>query len=146
MALFDRILGEASASSFTVEEAVAAVLFLTVSADGNISDEEKELFVTTSNRMKLLKKQTVEEYNSMMDKIRAHFNKHGFDDTLSHAVQFIPAELRDTTFALSADIIFADGSVDENESLFIESVQKALQIPDNLALQIVEVMQIKNKG
>lgn len=146
MGLFDKIIGGSEAVIFTKQEAVAAVLFLTVYADGEISDEEKELFIGTSNRMQLFRSQSAEEFNAMIAKIRACFDKQGFTPTLSLAAQSIPVELRDTTFALAADIIFADGSVGKDETLFLEAVQHALQITDEFAIKVVEVLQIKNRG
>lgn len=146
MGLFDTLIGSNDNISFTKEESVAAILFLTVIADGDVSAEEKEFFITTSNRMKLLRNQSGEEFNGMIDKIRTVFDKRGFDATLALAAQIVPQELKDTAFALAADLIFADGSVDNNETLLLEAIQHALGIADEMALKVVEVLQIKNKG
>lgn len=148
MGLFDKILGGQSSENTTLnaQEAVAAILFLTVAADGNISEEERELFVAISNRMKLLRVQTADEFNAMIRKIRGLLDKHGFEPLFKKATQAVPAELRETTFALSADLVFADGSVEEAEMKFLEMAQGALGVSDALALKIVEVLQIKNRG
>jgi len=145
MGIFNKLLGGTD-SAFSPEEAVLAVLFLVVAADGEISEEEKDLFIATSNRMKLLQKQPPAEFNATIEKIRRSLDKHGFDSVLAKAATAVPVELRDTVFALSADLIFADGSVGEDETMFLEAVQSALQISDELAIKIVEVLQIKNKG
>jgi uncharacterized tellurite resistance protein B-like protein len=148
MGLFDKLLGGQGSENitFTKQESVAGVLFLTVAADGNISDEERELFIGTSNRMKLLRSQNADEFNAMIAKIRGVLDKRGFDDTLAMAACAVPAELRETTFALCADLVFADGSVESQEMAFLEAVQHALEIPDALALKVAEILQIKNRG
>lgn len=148
MGLFDKLIGGQGSenSILTKQEAVAAVLFLTVAADGNISDEEQELFLAISNRMKLLRSQPAAEFNAMIAKIKNLLNKQGFEATLAKAAAAVPAELRETTFALSGDLVFADGSVEDEEMAFLEAVQHSLGIPDDLALKIVEVLQIKNRG
>lgn len=146
MALFDKLLKKQTDGPLTVQEAVASVLFVTVCADGEISDTEQQMLIGTSNRMRLLREQTAEQFNSMMGKVHAVFKAHSFEGTLAKAVAVIPENLKPTVFALAADMAYADGQVDENEELLMDALQTALGVDDDLALKIIEVLQIKNAG
>lgn len=148
MGLFNKLLsGQASsAQALSPQEAFAAVLLTAVAADGQISDEERDLFVSTSNRMKLLKDQTAAQFNSMMDKLFLILKREGSQALLEKAKSAVPSELRETAFALAADIVFADGSVEPEEMAIVEAIQQGMGIADEQALKIVEVLQIKNRG
>ena len=47
---------------------------------------------------------------------------------------------------MAVDLVFADGSVSREEQAFIDDLRRLLQISDELALKVVEVMTIKNQG
>jgi hypothetical protein len=96
--------------------------------------------------MKLFAGQTPEEFAAMADKIRLLLSEHGFDPIIERAAAILPPSLRETVFVHAAELVFADGQVDDNESQFLDSVQEAFGIDDELALKIVEVMQIRNRG
>lgn len=148
MGLFDKILGGQSSDSatLTAQDAVAGMLLVTVAADGHISDEEKECFIATSNRMKLFRDQSPQEFNSMMDRLFGYLRKHGAEWLMAKAATSMPSEIKATVFALCADLVFADGSVEADEQQLIESIHSKLGIQDDLALKILEVVQIKNRG
>lgn len=148
MGILDKILGGQGSDTTTLDkqEAFAAILLMTVSIDGDISDEEVESVIAISNRMQLLRNQTAGEFNSMIRKLRGLLQKHGASWLLAKAAERLPVELRQTAFAISADLVFADGTVEPGEKKLLESIQVAMGIPDDLALKIVEVLQIKNRG
>jgi tellurite resistance protein len=148
MGLFDKALGGQSNASTPLnkQEAFTAVLLVTIAADGHISNEEVEGLVAISNRTQLLKDQTVDEFNRMIRKLQALLQKQGIEFLLSKAYEALPVKLRETVFANAADLVFADGSVEDEEKQLLEDIKAALSVPDDLALKIVEVLQIKNRG
>ena len=54
--------------------------------------------------------------------------------------------MRDTAFAVAADLVLADGVVAETEKKFLEDLQKAMGVADDVALKVTEVLVIKNRG
>ncbi len=148
MGLFDKILGGQGSEgvAFDSQESFAAVMLVTVAADGHISDEEADTVINVSNRMALFKNQPADEFNNMMRKLIGLLKKHGPDSLLEKAFAGLPKELRETAFAVSADLVFADGSVEEDEKVLLEKIQQAMAVPDDLALRIIEVLMIKNRG
>jgi tellurite resistance protein len=43
-------------------------------------------------------------------------------------------------------MIFADGSIEEDEKALVSNLQQQLGVPDALASQILDVMVIKHRG
>jgi uncharacterized tellurite resistance protein B-like protein len=148
MGLFDKILGGQSSESTALskEEAFASILLVTVAADGHISDEEAATFNSIINRMQLYRNVTGQQFSQMMDKLIGLLKKHGHQNLLERAFIALPPDLRLTAFAVCTDLVFADGSVEQEEKETLENIQSSLQIPEDQALQIIEVMSIKNRG
>lgn len=148
MGLFDKVLGGQGSENTPLSkpEAFASILLVTVAADGHVSDEEAELFNTVVNRMQLFRDINGQQYSQMMDKLIGLLKRHGHQNLLTRACAALPEDLRLTAFAVCTDLVFADGTVEADEKVLLENIQTTLQISDEQALQIVEVMQIKNRG
>jgi len=146
MSLFHKTQENAGPVVFTDKEAVLALLFLVVTADGNIAPEEEELVIATSNRMKLLRDQGVHEFNNSVQKVRDAIDAKGRAEVFGAGVKGLPPELRETVYALAGDIVFAEGTALPEETSFLRELQEALQIQDDLATKVLEVMRIKNRG
>lgn len=148
MGLFDKVLSGQTSENVTLteQEAFFAILQITVGIDGDVSDDEIDAVVSATGRMRLFQGQTGEDFGRMAKKTNSIQEKHGLKFLLPKAVEVLSPDLRQTAFAMAADLIFADGSVEENEKALIEILQRELEVPDDLALKIVEVLQIKNRG
>jgi uncharacterized tellurite resistance protein B-like protein len=146
MGIFDKLARKKAESPLTPQEAVGVLLYLTVAADGEISDDEKEGFIALSNQMKLFRGQTVDQFNLMIDKAAFLLSQHGFETTLERAAAIIPADLRPTAFIWASELAFADGKVTDEESEFLTAVYLALGMEEDLALKIIEVIQMKHHG
>jgi tellurite resistance protein len=127
-------------------EAVIAILFLTVTADGNIAPAEEELVIAASNRMQLLRALTIADFNAAVQRIRDAIDASGREAVFAAAVKGAPVDLSATIYALAADIVYAAGGSDPAEVEFLAKIQSSLAIPAELTAKIIEVMQIKNCG
>ena len=58
----------------------------------------------------------------------------------------LPADLKESAFAVATDLVFADGDVDVTEQQVMTKIQQMMGIPEAQAMKIIEVMSIKNKG
>lgn len=148
MGLFDKVLGGRSSenAALSKQEAFAAIMLATVAADGHISDEEVDGFNAVVNRMKLFQVQSVAEHKAMMDKLLGLLKRNDASFLLSKGAEFLPAELRETAFAVAGDFVFADGSVEKEEMAVLEKLQATLGVAEQQALKILEVLEIKNRG
>ncbi len=146
MSLFHKSPENAGPVSFTDKEAVVALLFLVVTADGSIAPEEEELVIAASNRMKLLRNQSIDQFNDTVDRVREAIDRGGRDAVFAAGVRGLPPELGGTVYALAVDVAYAEGTACPPEVECLRKMQEALGISDDLATKVIEVMRIKNAG
>ncbi len=147
MGLFDSLFGGVEASTkLNVQEAFAGILMCASACDGHIADDEVQGLVTTLIRMKLYQRFNDKQYGQMLNKLQGMIKKKGVEVTVDACVDGLAAEMREVAFANACDIVLADGSVEQDEKQFIDQLQKKLAIDPKRALEIVEVMVVKNKG
>ena len=70
--------------------------------------------------------------------------EHGTETIVALAAQTLPPELRAPAFAIAVDLVMADGEANIEERKFIDGLQELLQIPEEDAIRIVDVILIKN--
>ncbi|HLE97726.1 MAG TPA: tellurite resistance TerB family protein [Candidatus Thermoplasmatota archaeon] len=145
MGLFDKVLGTGT-DKLNGPEGFAGVAFCAVAADGVLTEEEQLGLVTTMSRMKLYEGMSQRQIGAIFDKLVKIARSEGIDVLLQRSSEAIPNELRPTAFAVSADLVMADGMIATAERAFLEKIQKSLGVMDADALRIVEVIQVKNKG
>jgi uncharacterized tellurite resistance protein B-like protein len=149
MGLFDKVrqTGKFQAEiTLGPAEAFAAIVLIVVAADGYLSDEEISLLNTVLGRMQLFRSYSAEVMRRMFDKLSGILKRDGFEKLFNAALQTLPHDLYDTTFAIATDLVLADGQVSEEEENLLGSLCRALEIPDDTVSQIINVMLIKNKG
>lgn len=81
-----------------------------------------------------------------MNRLLSVLKRDGVEALLEKATAALPTELRETVFANACDIVLADGVAEDDEKQFLNELRRKLEIADNRALTIVQVMVIKNKG
>lgn len=144
--LFDKILGGGSAATVSKSEAFARAMLAAIAADVHISDEEATGFNAVTSRMRIFQTQSSAKHRAMIEKIFGLLKRNAASHLLNKSAEGLPCELRGAAFAVVADLIFADGSVEAEEEDLLETMQKKLEVPDELALQVVRVMEIKNRN
>ena len=148
MGLFDRILGVQTQVQDTLSpaEAFAAITLSAIASDGYLADEEISGLINSLNRMHLFKSYSGDVMRRMFDKLFGILKREGVSALFSAAKGALPYELQSSAFAVATDLVLADGVVTEQERNFLSELHHALEIPDDLAMKIVEVMMIKNRG
>lgn len=148
MGLFDKVFGTQSKSQdmLSAAEAFAAITLAAIASDGYLSDEESHGISFTLSRMKLFRSYSDDVMRRMFDKLLSILKRQGAGALFDAALESLPHEMRPTAFAVATDLILADGVVTQEEQNFLNQLHQALDIPGDTALQIVEVMMIKNKG
>jgi tellurite resistance protein len=146
MGLFDKVFGGNQPPKMTPQEAFVGVIMSAVAADGVITQEEGLSIITVLSRMKLFQDVNQNQLKSMLDRTVNTLKSQGPAPLIAAAKETLPADLRDTAFAVSADLVLADGVVEDREKKFLEELQKAMGVSDDVALKITEVLVIKNRG
>ncbi len=148
MGLFDKVLGRKEEGPLTLnqQQAFSAVCVLAVAADGVIEQEEIRGIIFGLVEKKLFRCYDVNRLTSQLNESAREIQRRGAGPVIEAANKALPAELRETAFALATDLILSDGDVDSKEKALLEDLQKALGIDQALALKIAEVMLVKNRG
>jgi tellurite resistance protein len=148
MGLFDNLFTDKTSGGreLTKQEAFAGILLGASACDGHTADAEVKSLFTATERMRLFENVTANKWNAMMDVLLKFLNKDGPLKLVDRCAKALPEGLRQTAFANACDIVLADGTVEDEEKDFLDYLQKALELDGDIALNIVEVMIIKNKG
>ncbi|MGD0818674.1 MAG: tellurite resistance TerB family protein [Methanomassiliicoccales archaeon] len=146
MGLFDKVLGPKEPEKLTKEEAFASVGLAAIAADGVITEEEGRGFIVALYRMKMFKNYSQNQMGALLNKLINIVQRQGFDVLIKMSNESLPADLKETAFAVAIDLVFADGDVDDTEQKLMTKIQQMMGIPEAQAIKIIEVMMIKNKG
>ncbi|HBK98322.1 MAG TPA: Tellurite resistance protein TerB [Microcoleaceae bacterium UBA10368] len=148
MGLFDKVSQTRQQSEVTLgpAEAFAAIALIAVAADGYINDSESQAISMTLSRMQLFRSYPNDVMKKMLDRLLMILQRQGVDVLFNAALATLPDELKETVFAVTADIALADGEVSEEEEQLLNDLYGALGLSEEMALKIIDVMLIKNKG
>ncbi|MBF2066419.1 MAG: tellurite resistance TerB family protein [Calothrix sp. C42_A2020_038] len=147
MGLFDRVLGNNTVKeAMTPAEAFAAITLSVVTSDGYLSEEEARGISAVLSRMKMYRSYSNELMQRMFDKILGILRHEGMNSLFDTAKESLSYEMRESAFAVAADLILADGIVTQEEKEFLNDLYQALSLDTDVATQILEVMLIKNRG
>ena len=133
-------------SPLTASEAFAAVLYGAVAADGVVSQAEAIALTHALFETSMFEGLHEAQMRAILTRVRALHKARGADGLLAEAAPRVPADLRDTAYAQCVDLVMADDVVDDEELEYLRKAQKALRVPDDVALKVVEVMRILNKA
>ncbi len=148
MSLFDDILddGHSGSPDFGPQEGFAGVLLCASACDGHIGDEEAQSLNLILGQKKLYDRLTRQQFGSMVDRLMGELRRGGPETLLEKSHPAVPPELRETVFANAVDIVLVDGTVGQQEREFIDDLRAKLEIDEERAKAIVQVMAYKNDG
>ncbi len=148
MGLFDKISQTRQQSEVTLgpAEAFAAIALIAVAADGYINDSESQVLSMTLSRMQLFRSYPNDVMKKMLDRLLTLLQRQGVQVLFNAALVTLPDELKETVFAVTTDIALADGEISQEEEQLLNDLYNALGLSEETALNIINVMLIKNKG
>lgn len=150
MGLFEQAFNDKKASAtgapLNPAEAFASIALVAIAADGYLADQEGEDMSLLLSRMQLFSNYRGEALNRMLDTLLERLKQDGPGQLVATARLCLPPELRETAFAIATDLILSDRTVTQQEQAFLDDLYRILEIPEQLALQIVHVLTIKNRG
>jgi uncharacterized tellurite resistance protein B-like protein len=129
----------------SVPEAMAVVMVASIWADGARSAEESARLTSLLSTSRMLRQAAADGDSDLGARALTLLDAHGSGPILEACARTLPPDLRESAFALAADLVFADGRVEEREKAYLDQLQQVLGIDDAAALKIVEVMMIKNR-
>lgn len=127
-------------------ESFAAIALAAVASDGFLSDEEAQSIPFILSRMKLFQTYSDDMMRKLFDKLLGKLKREGVSALFYAAKDSLPESLRQTAFAVATDLVLADGVVTDEEKAFLDELYRALDVSEELANKIIDVMLIKNHG
>jgi hypothetical protein len=127
-------------------EAYAAILYGAIAADGAVSHGEAIALTSALSTNSMFRGLSEGQLKGILTRAKALHKARGAQRMLAQAAPAVPADLRDTVFAQCVHLVMVDDEVGEGEVAYLKQAQAALGVPDGLALKIVEVVQVLNKG
>lgn len=147
MGLFDKAFSKApKAEPLNAQEAFAGIAVAMAGADGSIAESEWAGIVNYIRRLRLYENYSDPAFDKMFDKVFRILRNEGPAALVDASVKGLPEDLKLTSFACAVDIALADGVVEDEEKEIINQLAEALEISEQIALQIIEVLIIKNKA
>ncbi|MEH2416050.1 tellurite resistance TerB family protein [Nostoc sp.] len=148
MGLFDAVLDIESQTQAALnpEEAFAVIILTATASDGYLSIEQANSITFMLSRMKLFKSYPHEMMIRLFDKILGILQGDGFNPLFNAAKDSLSQDLREAAFAVATDLVLAEGIVAEEEKSFLNDLYQALGVSSEIAIQIVQVILIKNRG
>ncbi|MBD2560739.1 MULTISPECIES: tellurite resistance TerB family protein [Nostoc] len=148
MGLFDAVLGTESQTQTALNpaEAFAVIILMATASDGYLSVEQANSITSVLSRMKLFKSYPHEMMNRLFEKILGLLQGDGFNSLFNAAKDSLSQDLREAAFAVATDLVLAEGIVAEEEKNFLNDLYQALGVSSEIAIQIVQVILIKNRG
>jgi hypothetical protein len=125
---------------------MASLLVAAVAVDGMVSVEEAARIGGILGTSKILRQAGNGSTQALASRAIALLTEYGLPAILTGCAKVIPSDLRPTAFALATDLALADGRIGDREKAFIDELQVVLNIDDDTASKIVEVLLIKNRG
>ncbi len=129
-----------------LEEAFLVILLLANDADGEVAPEERQALAVTLERMNLFKYMSPEETEEIFERTSNIFEQYSVNTIFEAVKKALPMELRETAFAAATYLVFADGIVTEEEGNFLGELWGNLEISDETAQKIIEVMEIMHRA
>jgi tellurite resistance protein len=96
--------------------------------------------------MKLFQNYDTNKMRAMFKKLLNIIRRQNIDALIKMSNENLSPEFRETAFAVATDLALADGTIDQSEKDILTKIQETLEISEDVAIKIIDVMLIKNKG
>ena len=148
MGLLDTVLDTEIQAHVTLSpaEAFAAITLAAIAIDGYLSENEARCISSVLSRLKLFRNYTNDLMNRLFEKILSILRRDGLNVLFDAAKESLTEELQEAAFAVASDLLLSEGIVKEEEKHFLTDLYQALGISRDVAIQIVQVILIKNRG
>ena len=144
MGLFSRLTGGSRADTLDTKEALVAILFATVAADGEPALEELTHMGMALNRLSVFREFSAADFERMFSRLGEMHDRLGGPELVALAASVLPSELRAPVFTNAVDLIFADGAINDSEEALIADLAEKLDIAHDDGQTILDVLKLKN--
>lgn len=138
MGIFDKKYTKATSVTYTPgneQEAWIAIMHACIAVDEDVADEELEELAQTLAYKPMFEGHNVREYYKAV--LLAHA-RIGSKQLIDNSVEYISAERKYDLFALTIELVLADGVLASKEEELISYISSALDLEEGTAKKIVD--------
>jgi len=128
----------------TVDDAFIAILIGAMDANRHVSPEEAARAHHIIWSMKRFRRKPGDRVNRIIDTMRTLIKNAGALVVIAAAAHVIPQRLRTAAFAVSADLVLADGTIEPAERQFLKRLAGELCLEPGTRDELVQAMLVKN--
>lgn len=132
--------------SLTLDQALIGLLIAAMDANRHVSREEAARAHHIIWSMKRFRRKSGETVGRLIEKMRVYVGLHGSAATIDAACRVIPDELGPAAFALSADLVLADGRLEPAEQRFLVALANRLGLTTTARNRLRDAMLVKNSA
>ena len=125
------------------KEAFLAIIYAAIAADGVVEAEEMNALAVTLANRSIFRGINLNDTFKRIHKI--HKESGSVLGIIEAAAPKVSENYRNTVFATAVDFLLSDGDVAPAEETMLDNLKLALNISDDVAKNIVNVIVIKNK-
>jgi tellurite resistance protein len=130
----------------STDEAFIALLIGAMHANAHMAPDEAARADQIIWSMNRFRRRSGDAVTRLIDRMRSYAETHGPLATMTAAVNAIPARLRPSAFALSSDVVLADGRMSRAERQFLRELASRLGLEQMMRDGILDAMLIKNRA
>lgn len=134
------------APALTADEAFIALFIAAMHANDHMSAAEGARAHHLIWSMRRFRRKSGDTVGRGILRMRRFVSDHGSVTAIAAAARAIPARLRLPAFALTADLLLADGTIDRTERRFLNRLAADLRLGVGETRRIVDAMLVKNQA
>jgi tellurite resistance protein len=127
-----------------VDEALIALFIGAMDANGHVAREELARAHHLIWSTRRFRRKSGETVGRLIDRMKRLLEGQDAAAEIDRAATAVPARLRQSAFAVVADLLLADGKIDGRERKFLQRLAATFRIPAGTATRVVDIMLLKN--
>lgn len=128
------------------DAAFIAVLIAAINASGHISADEAERAHNVIWSTRRFRGRSGDAVGRKIARVRGLLEMHGTSSVMYSAARALSRPLRQTAYALAADLVLVDGRMERPERRFLARLADDLGLEPARARTILEVLRLKNRA
>jgi tellurite resistance protein len=130
--------------TLTLDEALIAVMIAAMDANRHVSPAEGARAQNIIWSMRRFRDRSGDDVNRLIDDMRQRIEDEGAPVVIEQVARAIPVPVRPAAFAVAADLVLVDGTLQQAERTFLDTLAADLGVPRERSLEILSVIQVKN--
>ena len=137
--------GKNRQAALTLDGALIALVIAAMNANEHVAADEAARAHHLIWSTRRFRRKSGEAVGKVIQDMRSLVEETGADAVITRACRVIPARLRPAAFAVLVDVLLADGKLERSERRFLRNLGDQLELDEDAARQIVDVVALKNQ-